>query len=122
MQHSASIRNGLADGGELAWTMAVQWVAGIYQKAATGVGTVDLCVGPNVAAGGGTFLNDWSKDGRYMLYHTRGEKTRMDVWALPMFGDRKPHPVLITEFDDGPAQLSPDGKWLAYQSDCVGHS
>ena len=108
------------DGRYLAWTMSLNGVAGIYQKAATGMGAVDLIVKANVGAGGTPFLNDWSKDGRFMLYHTRGEKTRMDLWAVPLFGDRTPHPVLNTEFDDGPAQLSPDGRWLAYRSDVSG--
>jgi hypothetical protein len=44
----------------------------------------------------------------------------VDVWAAPLFGDRKPHPVLNTEFDEGQAQLSPDGRWLAYRSDASG--
>jgi hypothetical protein len=43
----------------------------------------------------------------------------MDLWAVPLIGDRTPHPVLNTEFDDGGA-VSPDGRWLAYRSDASG--
>ena len=32
-------------------------------------------------------------------------------------GDRKPYPYLRTEFAEGLAKLSPNGKWLAYRSD-----
>ena len=33
-----------------------------------------------------------------------------------MNGDRKPYPVVQTNFDERDAQFSPDGKWIAYQS------
>jgi Tol biopolymer transport system component len=33
-----------------------------------------------------------------------------------MFGDEKPFPFLKTRFDERDAQFSPDGRWVAYQS------
>ena len=33
-----------------------------------------------------------------------------------MDGDRKPFPVVQTNFDERDGQFSPDGKWIAYQS------
>jgi Tol biopolymer transport system component len=59
---------------------------------------------------------DWSSDGRFILYAQIEEKTGYDVWALPLFGERKPFPVLITLFDERYPQFSPDGRWVAYQS------
>jgi hypothetical protein len=44
-------------------------------------------------------------------------KTRDDLWALPLTGDRKPIPLLQSEFNEYMGQLSPDGRWLAYASD-----
>ena len=44
-------------------------------------------------------------------------KTGADIWLKPLFGDRKPFPYLQTEFDETYAKLSPNGKWLAYNSD-----
>jgi len=35
---------------------------------------------------------------------------------LPMEGDHKPVPYLQTPFNEGDAQLSPDGRWMAYAS------
>ena len=43
-------------------------------------------------------------------------KTGLDLWALPLAGDRKPFPVLQTPFDETSGQFSPDGRWVAYQS------
>src|SRR5262245_58465622 len=59
---------------------------------------------------------DWSPDGRYVLYYAYDAKTVNDIWALPMIGDRKPFPVVQTEFEERNAQFYPDGKWIAYQS------
>jgi Tol biopolymer transport system component len=61
---------------------------------------------------------DWSSDGRYILFETRGNpKTQSDVWALPLSGDLKPIPVLQTPFRELEAVFSPDGRWIAYTSD-----
>jgi eukaryotic-like serine/threonine-protein kinase len=61
----------------------------------------------------------WSKDGRYIVFVRidQDTKTKGDLWVLPLFGDRKPFPFLATEFDEGKASLSPDGKWICYLSD-----
>jgi hypothetical protein len=37
--------------------------------------------------------------------------------VLPLEGDRKPFPFLQTQFNETYARFSPDGRWLAYQSD-----
>jgi Tol biopolymer transport system component len=66
---------------------------------------------------------DWSSDGRYVLFETRGDpKTQSDVWALQLSGDRKPIPVLQTPFREVEAVFSPDGRWIAYTSDESGRS
>ena len=43
-----------------------------------------------------------------------------DVWALPMFGDRKPFPVVSTPFNEVDPAISLDGKWVAYLSNDTG--
>ena len=57
---------------------------------------------------------DASRDGR--LLFTITPKTS-DIWVLPLFGDRQAFPYLQTEFQETQPRLSPDGRWLAYQSD-----
>jgi serine/threonine protein kinase/Tol biopolymer transport system component len=60
----------------------------------------------------------WSPDGRYIAYTLAGAFPRnSDVWVLPLFGDRKPIPILETEFNESAAVFSPDGRWIAYTSD-----
>ena len=56
----------------------------------------------------------WSADGRYIAYTLSGGFPRTaDVWIFPLFGDRKPFPLAETEFLEGSATFSPDGRWVA---------
>ena len=38
------------------------------------------------------FPSDWSSDGRFLAYYRTDAKTGIDVWVLPLFGDRTPIP------------------------------
>jgi len=63
------------------------------------------------------WVDDVSRDGRFLIYDVSDPKTRYDLWLLPLFGDRKPEPFLKTEFNETHAQFSPDMRWIAYASD-----
>src|SRR5262249_5453331 len=66
------------------------------------------------------FLQDWSSDGRFLLYDSLDPTTGVDIWAVRLDGDRKPFEVVKTEFTEGLGQFSPNVKWIAYQSDKTG--
>jgi Tol biopolymer transport system component len=85
--------------------------AGLRLMAANGVGEQENLVD------GVSAPTDWSLDGRFLLFWRRGEKTRTDIWALPLFGERKPYPLLNSPANEELARFSPDGHWLAYTSD-----
>jgi len=38
------------------------------------------------------------------------------LFVLPLFGDRRPFPFLQTQFNTTYGRFSPDGRWVAYQS------
>jgi len=49
-------------------------------------------------------------------------KTGADLWVLPVEGDRKPVALLRTDFNEGNASFSPDGRWVAYVSNETGRN
>jgi Tol biopolymer transport system component len=62
----------------------------------------------------------WSPDGKYVIFTQLGEGGVYDLWLLPLHGDRTPVPYLRTPFNEDFAAFSPDGRWLAYDSDETG--
>ena len=66
-------------------------------------------------------LNDWSPDGRVLLYVTpNNPKTGADIRTVSLAGDRHPVPFVETGFLERAGQFSPDGRWVAYQSNETG--
>jgi len=60
----------------------------------------------------------WSPDARFLAYWTTGSDTGgRDISILPLEDEGKPQPFLRTKFEELGAKFSPDGRWLAYESD-----
>jgi len=57
-------------------------------------------------------------DGRSLLLSVRGSggTSDTDVYRLPLTGDRRPAAFVKTPFNDAFGRYSPDGRWVAYQS------
>jgi Tol biopolymer transport system component len=89
----------------------------LYRKLASGVRDAELLLKSSEAPR----ASSWSRDGRLLLYGVLDPKTKADIWALPLDGDKKPIPFLVTEFNEEGAHLSPDGHWVAYYSNESGH-
>jgi len=95
-------------------------IAQIYRKDASGAGEEE-----RLTEGGGRKITmDWSRDGRYVLFRQMGQKTGMDLWALRLDGpdSLKPFALLESPFNEGGGRFSPDGRWLAYNSNETGVS
>ena len=91
-------------------------VLDLYVKDSSGAGNEELLFASDAAK----TPSDWSRDGRYVAFTLAGTKTNHDIWVLPLVGDRKAFPFVETEFEERNAVFSPDGHWLAYQSDASG--
>jgi len=66
------------------------------------------------------YPSDVSPDGSVLLY-TRDLGSGTDLWYVSLGADRTPHPFVQTAFQERDGQFSPDGKWVAYQSNDAGH-
>lgn len=82
----------------------------LYRRSSSGKGKAEL-----LSYSTGDDLS-WSDDGRFITFTGGNPKTNFDLWVLPLDGERKPFPYLQTETREECAVLSPDGKWVAYQS------
>jgi Tol biopolymer transport system component len=101
-----------ADGKHVFFLSDRDGVNKVYQKAANNSA-------PEEAVEGGNSLpTDASRDGRYLFTTTPGNtsNTGFDIWVVPLLGDRKARPYIQTQFAESNARLSPDGRWLAYQT------
>ncbi|HEX9285799.1 MAG TPA: protein kinase, partial [Thermoanaerobaculia bacterium] len=61
----------------------------------------------------------FSPDGNFFLYSKR-KNERDSLWILPLAGDRKSRPFMATPALEPMAQFSPNGRYIAYQSDETG--
>jgi Tol biopolymer transport system component len=112
------------DGQQVFFQTARKTVSGTYRAPATGGDPQLLLAG---TGGTGVFPTTVSPDGRWLIYFQRGETTRVDLWALALPGTAagatsppEPFAVVNSSFEETAADLSPDGRWLAYASDVSG--
>ena len=100
------------DGTHLAYASLRNGKWNVYQKPANGAGAEELLLQLDV---NGAPMS-WSPDGKFLVYYIQSPKTNSDLWALPLEGDRKPFSIV-----EGPGQqflpdISPDGKFIVYNS------
>jgi eukaryotic-like serine/threonine-protein kinase len=105
------------------WSPDGEWIAyssvrnnqmSIYRKRSDGSGGEELLQNGPISAALNTFEpTSWARDGKTLFYSKLVDVTQSEVYALPLEGDRKPHLVLARGQE---AQISPDGRWLAYTS------
>jgi serine/threonine protein kinase len=87
----------------------------IYSKAADGSGPERIVLETNDTL---ELVAGASPDGRYLAYTRRDLKnneSNFQIWALPLFGDGKPFPVVQSPFEAQFPAVSPDNKWMVYQ-------
>ena len=104
------------DGSQIAYAPGGGQSADLYRKPSNCAGQAELLVHSEEIKS----PMDWSHDGGFLLYVQRGKDTGIDLWVLPLEGDRKPQPYLVTPFAEGQAKFSPDGRWVVYTSNETG--
>ena len=59
----------------------------------------------------------WSPDGEMLAFLYQNPGTRSDIGVLTLVGEPTWEPLLQTETDESTPTISPDGGWIAYDSD-----
>jgi serine/threonine-protein kinase len=62
------------------------------------------------------FEAQWSRDGAWIVVRVGGQDGQRDIWAQQVGRDSTAHRLLASDFDENAMALSPDGRWIAYQS------
>lgn len=91
----------------------------LYRTAADGTGgdTSLLQTGDDVYEG------VWSPDGKWLLYRIRGATgaaAARDILVMRPGVDSVASPLISSRFDESAVAISPDGRWIAYESDETG--
>jgi dipeptidyl aminopeptidase/acylaminoacyl peptidase len=61
-----------------------------------------------------------SPDGKSLVFAYRKKQGDSDIWYSSLEKDAQPRPLLTTSFNEAAPRVSPDGHYLAYQSDETG--
>ena len=91
-------------------------VYNLFWKAADGSSAEE----PLLSSGNDKYPGSVSADGKTLAYAEQHPETRFDLWVLPLEGERQAKPFLLTPYSEYRPYFSPDGHWLAYQSNQSG--
>ena len=103
------------DGERITYTGFRDGLRNIYWKIADGKGEEQrITEGENMQT-----PRSWSPKGE-LCFTDWSPTTKNDLWILRLDGNRRQEPFLSTQFQEGEAQFSPNGSWLAYVTNETG--
>jgi Tol biopolymer transport system component len=95
------------------WICVNFFESGLYWKSADGSGAYEeLLKSPRLKA-----PTSFSPDGTRLLFREDYPETGHDLMVISLDASRKMQPLLQTKFNELNADISPDGRWVAYESD-----
>lgn len=97
------------DGNRIAYASLRSGKWGLYQTLSSGSGTEELLHESDLPKA----PMSWSPDGKRIVFWVDDPKTKSDLWMLTL-DDKKAAPLIATPFNETRAQISPDGRWIAY--------
>jgi serine/threonine protein kinase len=104
------------DGTRIAFTSYRSGYNDLYERLASGAGNEHLLLGSKLQK----WPTSWSRDGRSLIFEGGFTDGPPDTWVLSLTGDAEAAPFERTPAWENGAQLSPDGRWLAYASNTSG--
>ncbi len=104
------------DGSHVLFSSSRSGPMGIYTKESDGLGTTQVVF---ESRGQPMWVDFVSRDGRYATCFSTAPTA--SVWVLPLFGERKPYPLVQgSSFAASRALISPNGRYVAYNSNETG--
>ncbi len=88
----------------------------VYRRSADGTGEPELLVKTPVD----NEPRSISPDGKLLIHSSSGSENGYDLWLLPLDESGEAEPWLATRFNENFGAFSPNGHWVAYQSDETG--
>ena len=104
------------DGKSVVFSSVRNGKVGLYQTLSDGSGTQDLLFESDLPKA----PMSWSPDNKFIVFGVQDPKTGADLWLLTL-ADKKAVPFIATPYMETHAQISPDGKWIAYTSNSQGN-
>ena len=91
---------------------------GVFWQAADGSGPVE-----RLTQGGSLFPSGFSPDALHLLFSTSGvPRVASDIAMIAPGKSDHPTPLMHTSFGESNGEVSPNGRWIAYQSDESGRA
>ncbi len=60
--------------------------------------------------------NNWSPNGKYLIYYSLGQPTHLKLLSIDGPADRVASPIVDPQFTSITGRFSPDGRWIVYTS------
>ena len=102
-----------ADGQRVVFASGREQVVSPFWQASDGTGTPQRLATPTTSLD----QTSVSPDGKRMVLRSLTAGNGEDIVMLSMEGERRLEPLIHTPFRERNAEISPDGLWIAYQSD-----
>jgi serine/threonine-protein kinase len=103
------------DGQRIAYSATRNGLSEIYWTASDGSGGDDPLARAD-ASGSGQFPRSFSPDGRFLIFQRGQGAASNDLWVLSPSEKTSARAFIDSPANETQAQFSPDGRWVAYQS------
>jgi serine/threonine-protein kinase len=103
------------DGRRIAYVSTKDGLPNLYWKPADGTGQAEPLLAQAPPSNGALVANGATHDGKALIFSVG---TPSDIMTLSLEGDRRSRALVAqSQFAERSGDVSPDGRWIAYQSD-----
>jgi eukaryotic-like serine/threonine-protein kinase len=100
------------DGSRIIFASSRSGISNLYSQAADNAGSVERLTTSTNAQ----YPTSISRDGKYLVFTETSQETGNDIGLLTMDGKQSPDLIIHSKFSESNGEISPDKRWIAYQS------